>query len=47
MNDIVIIGNGGLAKEIAEYIDNINDSIPTWNHGIFMVLYHFAFIHPN
>jgi sugar O-acyltransferase (sialic acid O-acetyltransferase NeuD family) len=31
MNDIVIIGNGGLAKEIAEYIDNINDSTPTWN----------------
>ena len=31
MNDIVIIGNGGLAKEIAEYIDNINDSNPTWN----------------
>ncbi len=31
MNDIIIIGNGGLAKEIAEYIDNINDSIPTWN----------------
>ena len=31
MNEIVIIGNGGLAKEIAEYIDNINDSNPTWN----------------
>ena len=35
MNDIVIIGNGGLAKEIAEYIDNINDNIPD---GIFLVL---------
>ena len=25
MNDIVIIGNGGLAKEIAEYIENNPD----------------------
>ena len=31
MDDIVIIGSGGLAKEIAEYIDSINESNPIWN----------------
>jgi len=31
MKNIVIVGNGGLAKEIAEYIDYINENNPTWN----------------
>jgi|SRR5579871_4518416 len=31
MNDIVIIGHGGLAKEVAFLIEEINRERPTWN----------------
>jgi len=31
MKDIVIYGAGGLGKEIAWLIENINSSLPTWN----------------
>jgi sugar O-acyltransferase (sialic acid O-acetyltransferase NeuD family) len=37
MKDIVIIGAGGMGKEVAWLIENINASIPTWNILGFLV----------
>jgi sugar O-acyltransferase (sialic acid O-acetyltransferase NeuD family) len=31
LKDLVIIGAGGLGKEVAWLIENINNTIPTWN----------------
>lgn len=31
MKDIVIVGAGGLGKEVAWLIENINNCVPTWN----------------
>jgi hypothetical protein len=31
MKDLVIVGHGGLAREVAFLVEEINRSVPTWN----------------